>query len=156
MAWHRRDTAARAGSPPSWPDEHSEGARRVLVEHPEPAARELIARGLRERGYAVVACGGPDGHGDTATDRCPVLHGEPCPGVDGADVVVSSLNLSGQRERTIVRTIAADPASPPVFLEASDWQLANVFGDHADVSHHYPFTSVDQIAAAIEGLVRSR
>lgn len=151
MTWRRRHDTPEDHQPPVWPGD-TQASTRVLVEHAEPAAREMIVRGLRERGYEVVSCGGPHGHGDTGTEGCPVLHGERCPGVDGADVIVSSLNLTRQQERTIVRTIADDPTSPPVHIEASDWQLANALGPGAHVSHNYPFASVEQIATAIEEL----
>lgn len=156
MTWHIRRTATRDDQVPSWPDGPSGTARRVLVEHPEPAARDTIVRGLRDRGYEVVSCGGPGAHGDSRTERCPVLHGERCPGVDGADVIVSSLNINDQRERAIVRTIAEDPTSPAMYLEASNWQFEQALGPESEVSHHFPFSSVDQIVTAIEDLPTAR
>lgn len=140
----------RAHTVPRWPTDEPSGAVRVLVEHPESFARELLVTGLRARGYEVVDCGGPDDHAADAPRSCPVATGEGCPGVDGADVVVSALDL--ERDGLIVRRIAEDPGGPPIVVQATDWQVQQTFARPDAVPHRYPFDSVDGVVAAIEGL----
>lgn len=142
---------AHAATVPHWTGK-PRGAVRVLVEHPEPAARRLLTTGLRDLGYEVVDCGGPGAIDAEHAVGCPVLAGDPCPAVDGADVIVSSLHLEGSDDGMIVRGIADDPASPPMLVEATDWQVGQAFGRADAVSHLYPFVTVEGVAMAIEGL----
>ena len=74
-----------------WP-ERTERSR-VLVENPDRA--ELLAHAtiLRDAGYDVAVCCGPRA---TSGEKghCPLVDGERCSLVDGADVVVSTTSLS--------------------------------------------------------------
>ena len=86
---------------------------RVLVENPDRA--ELLAHAdiLREAGYDVAVCTGPDvGRGGRACG-CPLLEGERCTLVDGADVVVSTSSLSGSDD--ILAALHAQGSLPIVF-----------------------------------------
>lgn len=136
---------------PYWPD-GTAGAVRVLVEHPEPVGRDVITRGLRERGYEVVACGGPCASGTDRMPVCPLLEGATCSAVEGADVIVSSLHLGASKEGAIVRQIVESPTTPSLLLEASDWQVEKEFGESSTILHRYPFLSIGQIVGAIEQL----
>jgi RimJ/RimL family protein N-acetyltransferase len=69
------------GTTPTWPG--AAGHPRVLVE--VAGGHWHAGAELRAAGFSVLACSGPAG---TPT-RCPVLRGERCPLVDGADVVVA-------------------------------------------------------------------
>lgn len=89
-------TMATAGHVPSWP---ARGERpRVLVEI--PGARWRASPALEAHGMDVIACGGPGarcaGHG------CPMLVGDPCPLVEGADVVVFSLRHTDPQARALL------------------------------------------------------
>ena len=69
---------------PQWPGRRDRP--RVLVE--VPGGRWRGEAEARAAGLDLIACPGP---ASTAGPRCPVLRGEPCPLVEGADVVVYSL-----------------------------------------------------------------
>ena len=88
----------RSKTPPlialdEWPEDS--GRPRVLVEDPDGAVLWAYTRILDEAGYDVVGCQGPTGAdgGGLARRCCPLLVGEPCPLVAGADVVVSTTSL---------------------------------------------------------------
>lgn len=71
-----------SGHTPSWPTGHDKP--RILVEAAYGHwAGEAAAR---EAGFEIRTCRGPGARG-----RCPVLEGDGCPLVEGADVVVSQL-----------------------------------------------------------------
>jgi hypothetical protein len=78
------------------------GARtRVLVEIPDGAELAAHAAVLRDAGYDVAACAGPSTEGrETGSERtvCPLVAGQRCRLVDGADVVVSSMSLVDARD----------------------------------------------------------
>lgn len=87
--------------PPSWPHVRTGRSRaRVLVEHPDLAVRELLARGLMQHGYRTVTCAGPRTGEPTAT--CPLLADESCPAVSGADVVVFGLDRRDPDNRRVL------------------------------------------------------
>ena len=112
MSWFRpMPTTALPRSAPRWEGEKS--AARVLVEHPDPLLREGIREVLTDAGYEVVTCGGPHAS-DVPGASCPLLRQEPCPAVNGADVVFSGLKLRDQVSRMILRRIAKDPCRPLV------------------------------------------
>lgn len=137
---------------PTW--SHSPPGVRVLVEHPEPIAREFLAEGLQARGYAVVTCGGPSPEDLAGAVRCPLLDGESCPAVGGADVVVTSLNPLGDHEGLIVRNLTNHTGAPSVIVEATDWQMQQAqLSDVAAVRHQYPFHDADTVAAIVEATV---
>ena len=62
---------------------------------------------LRERGFDVLACPGPQ---PGREDRCPVLRGEPCALAAGADAIVTSLPRD---DETTVRIVDAHRAMQP-------------------------------------------
>lgn len=74
---------ATRGGVPSWPPVRTRP--RVLVE--VPGSRWRLTPALQELGVDVLGCSGRQG-GD---DGCPLLRGEPCPLVEGADLVVHAL-----------------------------------------------------------------
>jgi hypothetical protein len=59
----------------------------VLVVLSERGSAESISAALRAAGYIVHQCCGPEAY------RCPVLEGEHCDFVDGADALVYGLGL---------------------------------------------------------------
>jgi hypothetical protein len=52
---------------------------------------------LRAAGYEVATCTGPETD-DASRVRCPLLEGNPCPLVRGADVVLSTCELAHSRD----------------------------------------------------------
>ena len=74
---------------------------RVLVEVPDGAELAAHAAALRDAGYDVAVCTGPSiEESEMGSERrtCPLVAGERCRLVDGADVVVSSVSLVDARD----------------------------------------------------------
>jgi hypothetical protein len=113
------------------------GKPKVLIENPDCADLWAHAEILREAGYEVAVCSGPQqpearpswlgrrsGNFPDPTDllvdpvrtRCPlVAHGH-CPLVEDADVVVSTTSLADSRE--ILATISSR-GTPPLVVEGT-------------------------------------
>lgn len=121
--WHRRRR------PPTWQASGPRG--RVLVEHPDPRVREAVGQGLTEHGYHVLACGGPSAV-DAVSD-CPVLRGQRCPAIDGADAVVVDRRLDEAGQAALVDQITRLHPRRPVVVEADlrvDHPLGGQLGRH--------------------------
>lgn len=88
MASHENDIEVARDH--EWP-ERTERPR-VLVENPDRA--ELLAHAtiLRDAGYDVAVCCGPQATSGEE-GHCPLVDGERCSLVDGADVVVTTTSL---------------------------------------------------------------
>lgn len=114
--WPRRRSTA--SPPPAWGPERT--GRRVLFEHADGAVRGVMARELSQLGYDVRTCGGP--RDDVG---CPVLRQQPCPAVEGADVVVTGL-LNDERGRFIARRIRQHHPDLELIAEATDWTAEQV------------------------------
>lgn len=109
-----------SGTTPGWPPRGD--APRVLVE----AAGHRWSRtsALDASGYEVITCGGPAHRG---TAGCPVLEGERCPLVDGADAVVVALRPDDPRTEELIaahrrlcpelRIVVQPPTDPAVEAE---------------------------------------
>lgn len=98
-----------------WP--YPEGPR-VLIEHPKPDVALELAAAIRKAGYAVGICRGPDATADPAA-RCPLHRLEPCLAVEGADLVVSMLDLEKEEGREVVRGLRTRYPSTPLVLAAT-------------------------------------
>ena len=99
-----------------WPEQS--GKARVLIENPERADLWAHADLLRKEGYDVAMCGGPDAELEHTV--CPLLAEGQCPLVDGADVVVSTTQLTDSRE--ILATLSAR-TSPALVVEGTSFDL---------------------------------
>jgi hypothetical protein len=142
-----RKREPRSIHPDDWP-EHS-GKPRVLIENPDRADLWAHAELLREAGYDVAMCGGPTAETEHVpwhrrpfsadsrpTERvlCPLVTGGGCPLVEGADVVVSTTQLTDGRE--ILATLSAR-SSPALVVEGTSSQLereGDVIGDSVEVT----------------------
>jgi hypothetical protein len=94
---------------PPWPqDEHRRG--RILVESRN--GRWGGETRLREAGFQVAVCPGPRSR--PASDPCPLLVGEPCELVDGADVVVHDLSPNEAAHRRVAAALATFAGATPV------------------------------------------
>jgi hypothetical protein len=96
------------GAPP-WP-RTEDGRRRVLVE--ATGGRWSGERALRSAGFQVAVCSGPTSR--APGDPCPLLVGEPCALVDGADVIVHLLPSDEAAHRRVAAALPAD--GPAVFV----------------------------------------
>jgi tyrosine phenol-lyase len=114
-AWDAvRMLSLRRRRQPAAPGPWSErtGRTRVLVENPDRADLNAHAAVLRNSGYDVATCIGPEEAGEEAV-QCPLLAGQRCPLVDDADVVVSTSSLPDCRE--ILAAIHTSSRTPVVF-----------------------------------------
>lgn len=90
--------------------------RRILIEHTDGAARDVMARALTEAGYAVETCRGP------AKGNCPLVNGGDCPMAQSADVIVCGLHLANAENRAVLHAHEVRSPGTPVIVEASAWQ----------------------------------
>jgi hypothetical protein len=90
------------------------GHARVLVEDADAAERAASENVLRQAGYDVAGCGGPEAMGRRT---CPLVHTGECGLVAGADVVYNHLALSNQDNRLVVRALRAHASRTPVVME---------------------------------------
>lgn len=107
---HHRDRRR----PPEWDGDGPRG--RVLLEHPDPRVRELVAQRLGDHGYRVLTCAGPGRHGRDLLD-CPLHQEASCPGLDGADAVIVALDLDAHAAQTHIDTVLASVPGRPVIVE---------------------------------------
>ena len=105
-------------APPTWTP--GDTSTRVLIEHPDPDVRHVLGDQLAARGYSVRGCAGPSEDGG-----CPILAQQPCPAVDGAEVIVNGL-LGDSRGRLIARRIRRSHPDKRIVVEATDWMAAQV------------------------------
>ena len=146
--WRRPQEPARRQAP-AWEQRVGDTRPRVLIEHPDPAAQDVLARGLRQHGYEVLTCGGPRAAGRTEVS-CPLLRQEACGAIDGADVVISGLSPHTSTERLIMRRTSQGPEGPRVVLEATPRETAALLDAPAD-GHVTPLT-VPGVVNALERL----
>ena len=98
------------------------GAPRVLVEDADYDEGLRLTAALRRAGYNVALCLGPHTDPDHRC-ACPLVDHDECAVVDGADVVVSALGLSGPEQRAVVETLRLRRGSKPVVLLVSPSDL---------------------------------
>jgi hypothetical protein len=102
-----------ANGHPSWPPA---GVRpRVLVEARSTSWR--ATRAAEEAGLDVARC-------PVGAERCPALHGQPCPLAAGADVIVVALPPGDARAGALVRAHADLHAGVPVVVDDTDLAAA--------------------------------
>lgn len=109
-----------------------------------------LAAGLRQAGYAVAVCPGPD-----ETERCPLAGSEGCALAHGADVVVSSLGLDTPRSREVLQALRTRCPEIPLVVEVEtgqedDWP-ALLDGCELVVSPVRPEQLVDAVRGVLAG-----
>ena len=109
---------ATRSSPQPWP---WPGHPRVLIEHADEAAGLALASGLRQSGYAVAVCPGPE-----QSDRCPLAGAEGCAIAHGADLIVSSLGLDTAESREVLRALRERCPETPLIVEVAAGQEAEL------------------------------
>jgi len=104
--------------PDPWPDTRR-GAR-VLVEHPDPVWRWAARQRLESAGYEVATCGGPS---VLPRGRCPLIAGEPCRALEGAEVVINGLGTRYAASRAVLEAVRAARPELPVIVELTQLQI---------------------------------
>jgi hypothetical protein len=89
------------------------GKSRVLVENPDRADLLAHADILRDAGYDVAVCSGPTVVEGERACGCPLIDGQGCALVEGADTVVSTASLGQSHE--ILAALSATGTLPIVF-----------------------------------------
>lgn len=82
-----------SGAVPSWPIKGRKP--RILIE--ASSGRWAGEQAARAAGFDLRTCRGPD-----SRSRCPLLHGEHCPLVDGADVLVVQLATDSETTQPLL------------------------------------------------------
>lgn len=112
---HRSQAAVPDRHGPPW---------RLLVESPDPGLAISNFDAFRDAGFDVTVCGGPDAH----AGECPVVRGEPCPLMAGADIVLFDLDgdpprrsevLAPRRSQVLAAMRANRPGLPIVVMSAA-------------------------------------
>jgi hypothetical protein len=106
-----RSKTVLSPQPWSWP------GPRVLIEHPDEAAGLALASSLRQAGFAVAICPGPE-----QADRCPLTGPEGCAAAHGADAVVSCLGLERPATREVVESLRRRCPGIPLIVEVAAGQ----------------------------------
>ncbi len=99
--------------PWSWP------GPRVLIEHPDEAVGLTYASVLRQAGYAVAVCPGPE-----QSEICPLAGPEECAVAHGADVVVSSLGVERPEAREVLEALRRRCPDTALVVEVAPGQEA--------------------------------
>lgn len=93
----------------------------ALIVHHDPDMADQQADWLRAAGFSVTECAGPQ-HG-----ACPIMHGLPCPAVEGADVMIYDVWSAGdtESERELIEALREAHPEIPIVLTAPgvefDW-----------------------------------
>jgi DNA-binding response OmpR family regulator len=119
---------------------------RVLVEHPDEAAGLALASGLRQAGYAVAVCPGPE-----QSERCPLAGPKDCSVAHGADVIVSSLGLERAEARGVLAALRTRCAGTPLIVEVTAGQEAEYGSLLEGCDLVLSPVSPEQLVAAVEG-----
>ncbi|HEX2851268.1 MAG TPA: hypothetical protein VHN98_11970 [Acidimicrobiales bacterium] len=136
-----------AGPLPLWPP--NAGRPRVLVE--ATAGRWRAEAELRAAGATVLACPGP--REMAVRDRCPVLHGQPCPLAESADVIVFAFRgVSDEESEILERHLRLHPGVPIVVDVPVTSELVAPAGARAVRRGAPPEEAADMVTAALAAL----
>lgn len=127
---------------------------RVLIEHPDPDSGLELATALRRAGCTVAICQGPDAGAEPPT-RCPLHQLEPCVVVEGADIVVTALDLDRDEGRAVLHGLRIRYPNTPLVVEAT---VGNEFelGDELEGCTVVPQKAKpDRVVAAVIGALPS-
>lgn len=122
---------------------------RVLIEHPDPNEALELASAIRQAGCSVYICRGPERGADPPT-RCPLHKLEPCVAVEGADVVVTALDLADAGGAGVVRGLRTRYPNKPLIVAATASQSIEL----ADVLEKCTVVPVDEGPDTVVAAVR--
>ena len=118
----------------------------VVVVHHDPDMADQESDWLRQAGFSVEQCAGPQ-HGP-----CPILYGKPCPAVDGADVLVYDVWSSGDSasERDLIEQLREQNPHTPIVLTSPglEFEWERTTGIHSVV----PLDGAPSAASLVEAV----
>jgi hypothetical protein len=124
MIWKRRKLLGKDFARRWWRGEdrtQGEDPRgTVIVESPDAAEAHAYWRFLREEGYEVAWCPGPDARPHR---RCALVASGRCEVVERSDVVVSALGMGSPSARGVVSAIRQCHPSKPLIVQAPQPKL---------------------------------
>jgi hypothetical protein len=139
-------------SPHKW-SAASEG-QRVVVENEDASWQWAATRILETAGYEVACCGGPK---HLPHQRCPLVAGDRCPLIEGADLVVNGLGISDPANHAVLSALRTDHGRIPVIAEIPTPQVARL---HAEIpgcrTVPRPVGPGDLVAAVDDALFAAR
>ncbi len=129
-----------------WPGRMDWRAR-VLVENSDPATGYAMQKLLTDEAFDVQYCGGPD---HLRRHRCPLVTQGKCSLVEGADVVVHSLNLDRADQAAVLRGIREVHPDTPVVVEVP----TPVLEKHADLLEGFTIVPMPATSTSLVNAVR--
>jgi hypothetical protein len=121
---------------------------RVLIEHPNPDRGLELGTAIRRTGLTVGFCTGPDSAGDPAR-QCPLHRLQACVTVEGADVVVTGLDLGTNDSRDVVRALRTRYPSTPLVVLATVGQAIELADALMGCTVLAVDADADQVARAV-------
>ena len=117
---------------------------RVMIEATDFAKQAALANILKDRGYAVLTCNGPE----ASDDRCALVAFDQCDGIARADVVVHSMRRHDPRNREVLAKILERYPDTPVVVEVPRPLAEAHPDDYAEcIVVHQPLTRSSLLAA---------
>jgi hemolysin III len=98
---------------PTWPERATRGSR-VVIESGDAALSEAASSTLRDAGYEVAACTGPD-----ERHRCPLFETGHCALVEGGQVVINLLGCGDSDRGRVLPHLRSRYPDMPVVAELS-------------------------------------
>jgi len=127
-----RMTVSTSGRVPSW-RKTSSGRRRLLVEG--SSYQWIGTADANRRGFDVTVCRGPSAsHG-----RCPLLEGDDCALVKGADAILFALPIDDSHE--LLGAHRGRRSDPPLFVKSADEPTSDALQRIQDVLDEDPSES---------------
>jgi hypothetical protein len=90
----------------------------VLIELADEDRSLALAAAIGRAGSTVGICQGPDANAEPGT-RCPLHQLQPCVAVEGADLVVTALDLGQEDGRGVLRGLRMRYPRTPLVVEAT-------------------------------------
>ncbi|HEU4529038.1 MAG TPA: hypothetical protein VFT80_14055 [Actinomycetota bacterium] len=135
-------------SPQPWP---WRGRARVLVEHADPSAGLAFTSALRQAGYAVAVCPGPE-----SSQRCPLAGEEGCAIAHDADAVFFALGFGTAAARQVLLSLKTSFPATPIFVEATARESAEWPELAAGCAVVAPAVAPDRLVALVGGALARR
>jgi len=136
----------RSDTERGWPGRMDWRAR-VLVENADRSVGYATQKLLIDEAFDVQYCGGPD---LLRRQRCPLVTEGRCALVDGADVVVHSLNLDRPDHAAVLRRMRELHPDTPVVVEVP----TPVLEKHADLLDGFTIVPMPATRVALTDAVR--